>query len=393
MRVHKRKMQLILAGALLLVAADSTAASPRKLIEQGNEAVAAERYDEAEKAYDQASVEDPESPFLDFNRGVIAYRQNDYSKAREAFEAAIPKSRDVLFEAKCRYNIGNCWYRECRRQQDSDLEKALEACKSAIESYERAARLDPDLEAAGRNLEVARLTMKTILDEIKRRQEEQKKQQQQQQKTLEELKKLIERQEKAADKTRQFGKRKPDGTRTPAGQRELADRAREQEKLREDTNSFKDQLRQQAPQPQPRQPSPVPPNRKDGPMEKAKTHLSKAVDQQNTAAKKLAARQPRPALRSQETATEELKKALAALTPPNNGQQQKQQNKQQQQQQKQQGKKGKEKGKSDQEKEKKARAAKLDDKAARDILNDEKKNRERRRVQPAGGISPVEKDW
>jgi len=85
------------------------------------------------------------------------------------------KSQDTKLEAKCNYNLGNCAFRECERQKDSDLKKSVEACKQAIGFYKNALRLNPEMAEAARNLEVARLTMKAMLDEIKNREEAEKK--------------------------------------------------------------------------------------------------------------------------------------------------------------------------------------------------------------------------
>lgn len=407
-----------------VVAISADAESVRELILKGNESVRKTDYDAALDAYEKASIEDPESPFLYINRGVVDCRREDYDKAREEFQAAIPKCQDVRLEAKCRYNIGDCFYRECRRQQDSDLQKALEACKSAIEHYQDAARLDPELDKAGRSLEIARLTMKSILDEIRKKQEEQQEQQEQQQKIMEELKKLIERQEQAVAKNDTISKQTtPDkAAESRQATRDLAD---EQGRLGDDTRTFREKLQQgaaqaaaqaaQAAQQGNAQGGAPPGSGIPEPLAQADQHLGQAVDHQQGATRQLQSEQLKPARTRQEQAADELKKALEALNPPQDDQQQQQQQQQQQageqqdqpkgddkQDQQEQGEKQQEQQQAAQKKpddqsekkeeEKKAQAAKVDDRTARDILNDEKRNRERRMI-PSGGVTPVDRDW
>ena len=139
----------ILASCILLITYSNLyGASSADLVNKGNTAYLAGKYDEALFAYEEASVEAPESPHIYFNRGAALYQKGDYSGAIEAFEKAALKSKDIQLEAKSRFNLGNCAYREAERQQDSNLEKALEACTKSIRHYQEALELDSDLKEA-----------------------------------------------------------------------------------------------------------------------------------------------------------------------------------------------------------------------------------------------------
>jgi len=137
------------------------AVSARKLIERGNTAYQAGKFEEALSAYDEASVDAPESPELYYNRGAVFYRQEDYEQAVEAFEKAALKSVEPILESRARYNLGNCAFREAERQRDSDLQKSLESCEAAIKHYQDALRRNRNLTKAAENIEIVRLYMRS----------------------------------------------------------------------------------------------------------------------------------------------------------------------------------------------------------------------------------------
>ena len=153
----------ILSGALFNVIA-----SPTSLIDKGNRAFQQGSYDEALIAYEAASIEAPESPHIYFNKGTIFYMQGDYQKATDMFEQAALKTKDLAFEARAQFNLGNCAFRESLRQRDSDLKKSVEQLERSIYYYKKAFELDPELQDAAHNIEVARLIMKQLLDEVKK---------------------------------------------------------------------------------------------------------------------------------------------------------------------------------------------------------------------------------
>ncbi len=163
----------IVLVAFALAACDG---APRDLTELGNLAYAKGEYKEAITAYVEAGVAKPESPFLYFNKAAALYQCERYDDASEAYEKAALRSKDLPFEALSQYNIGNCRFRQGQRQRDSDLKKALEYLEQSVQHYQKALELDPELADAAHNIEVTRLTMKVILDEIKKQQEQQEQQ-------------------------------------------------------------------------------------------------------------------------------------------------------------------------------------------------------------------------
>ncbi len=408
------------------------ATSARKLIEQGNAAFRAGQFEQALSAYDEASVDAPESPEIYYNRGAVLYRQEDYEGAKEAFEKAALKSMGPELESRARYNLGNCAFREAERQHDSDLKKSLESCEAAVKHYQDAMRRSPDMKKAAENIEIVRLYMKALLDEIEKQKQEQEQQQQQQEDLAKKLKELIERQRKAsADNQNLLMKqRQPNAAQQ---QQEIAlgmeDLTKEQGGIQTDSEAVSKQVLEAinqhaaSAQGQPgatNQPAADPQQmaQMQEKLGKVKEHVDNAIGQQAQANQKLGVRQLEQAQANQklgvrqleqaqpnqQASEQELTKALEALKDENQQQQQQQQqqpgnddekededkDEKGEQQQQQQGGDDKEKGKDEkeQEQEQQMQAAK-----AEDILNEEKDQREQRQRQMPMRFRAVDKNW
>jgi len=83
--------------------------------------------------------------------------------------------------AKAKYNLGNTFFQQGLKQRDSNLQKALEELQPSISYWRQRLDIDPKNEKAARNIEVARLIIKDIIDQINKQKDEQDKQQQDQQ--------------------------------------------------------------------------------------------------------------------------------------------------------------------------------------------------------------------
>ncbi len=362
----------IVAIILLGFCGTAHAASGANLVIEGNRAYHKGDFTGALAAYDKASVEAPEAPPIYFNKGAAYYMQGDLAKAREMFEQAALKAKDLKLEAASQYNLGNCAFRESERQRDSDLQKSLAALEQSIRHYQRALELDPSLKDAAHNIEVARLTMKQVLDEIKKQEEEAQKQQAERERQGERLKELIRQQEQLAQETKALeenGRGEPEDLKK--GLKGLAER---QAELRNDTQAFADQM----------EPSPSAPRASE-----AKKHIEQAVTDQDEAREDLNGMKLPEAHSAQEEATAELKKALVALGSQG----------QNPEQQKTEGEQGEQQGgqtppKSDQnvgpEQQQQAFAQ---DERAHDILDEERENQEQRQVPVTKGSQGVERDW
>jgi Ca-activated chloride channel family protein len=358
--------------------ADSTA----DIVDRGNSAYLSGKYDDAISAYDEAAVDAPESPHIYFNKGAAFYQKGDYASASQAFEKSALKSKDIALEAKSKFNLGNCAYREAERQQDSDLNKALEACAKSIRHYQEALELDPDFDEAAENIEVVRLVMKTILDEINKQKEAQKQQQEAMQQTAEKLKELIKRQQDALDRNTRIDDERSKKGDSQKLKEQTQDLAQDQRNLHHETRELAENM-----------PKPGSQNAQatETPEEK---HLKNAAKEQMAASGNLEQDHNSEAKVNQKKALKELKNALESLGKGQSGRGQKD-NKQQEgeQQGEQQAPSGEQppQDKEDQENDQAAAAQLSDD--AHDILDEEKDNKKQRRMQAAGGYRDVDKDW
>lgn len=353
--------------ALLLLVAPVGANSPQDFVDQGNAAYGREDYDKALSSYDEASVAAPESPHIAFNKGAVYYRQGEYTKARESFEEAALKSTETHLAARCKFNLGNTAFREFERQQDSDLEKALEACRESVGHYQEALRLDPELKVAAENIEVVRLVMKSILDKIKEQKEAAEKQKQAQQEIAEKLEELIDRQESAAARSRESTD-------------SASDQALGQRQLQGETEQLASDLADTSKTP--------------FPADQVREHVEGAVGNQDAAASALERDDAGAAAPDQDEAAEDLKKALAALSQgQEEGGEQEQQpdNSGQQESDPSQSPNESAAADSSQAPQQQEQTAPMSEEA-RDILDEERENAERRTAQ-APGYRAVDRDW
>lgn len=385
---------------LILLPVGARAEDPAGLVKAGNAAYQAGKYDEALKAYDEAAVDAPESPQIHFNKGDAYYQKGDYAKAKEAWAKAALTSKDISLEAEAYFNLGNCAYQEAKRQQDSDLQKAIDACTNSIGYYQQTVDLlqnpreatESSLKKdASENLEIVRLVMKSILDEMAKQQE----QAQQQQQAANDLKKLIEKQEELIDRNQYAADEKQLSGESPQLKDKTDQLAADQEQLRKETSDAAEKL--PAPDPQKMDPQ------KPDPAKEAKKHLNQAQAQQKSAFEKINDGQLDDAKKNQENALEELKNALNSMEKPN-GQcsqgQEKQSSENQKaestqadekkQDQKEDGQKTQE---NSEDKEKQERAAVQQTDTAEDILNEEKENQKKRLPAVPGGYREIDKDW
>ena len=166
---------------VLLAAATAHAESARDMLLEGNKLFAEEQYTEAINQYNEALVERPEALEPKFNKANCYYRLDDLGEAVDLYQEVAAESKDMSLVAKAKYNLGNCFFQRGSKQRDSDLKKALADMETSIAHWRQVLDIDPENEKAARNIEVARLTIKDLLDQLKKQQENQQQQQQGQQ--------------------------------------------------------------------------------------------------------------------------------------------------------------------------------------------------------------------
>jgi len=165
---------------VLSFAATARADSAREALQQGNRLFGDSKYTEAVNKYNEALVQQPQALEPKFNKANGYYRMDDLGEAMDLYQEVAAGSKDMALVARAKYNLGNCLFQRGAKQRDSDLQKAVDDMKTSITYWRQVLDIDPKNERAARNIEVARLTIKDILDQIKKQQEQQKQQQGQQ---------------------------------------------------------------------------------------------------------------------------------------------------------------------------------------------------------------------
>jgi len=158
----KRPVVLIPFLFLAALALTGCGSSAEKLNNQGNEAFAAQDYDGALTAYNQAQEQSPKLAEPHYNSANTHYRQGAYDQAQQQIELAlVSEQAQAGLDQNTYYNLGNTLYQ-------------AQQYEAAIEAYKEALRLNPsDLEAK-QNLELA-------LRQLQQQQQEQQEEQQQDQ--------------------------------------------------------------------------------------------------------------------------------------------------------------------------------------------------------------------
>jgi tetratricopeptide (TPR) repeat protein len=367
---------IFIISGILFAPVRADADSTQQLVKKGNTAYSTGKYDEALDAYEEAAVDAPESPHIYFNKGTALYQKQDYAKAAEAFKQAAIKSKDITLETYSKFNLGVLSFREAERQRDSDLNKSLEVCGQSIRYFQEALERSPQFKEAAENIEIVRLTMKSILDEINK----QKKQQAAVKQTAEQIQKIIKKQQALLDRDKAL----IDEERRKGPSKDLSEKARDLAQDQKDLQQATKDLTQQMTPSSQQIPEPV---------QKAKDHMETAAGQQQAAAEKLKQDQPEPAGAHQEKSIEALEKALASLsgeTPPPPQRQKPGGDQPRQQENRPSEDHQPADGNTDQQE--RASMVQLPDDARR-ILDEEKENKKRRRVFSKGGYKKVDKNW
>jgi Ca-activated chloride channel family protein len=180
--VNAEKFEIVLIVLLVLVATQPVCAdSARDLLQQGNKLYARENFNDAIKQYDQALVENPQALEPKFNKANSYYRLDDLATAIDLYKEVAADSKDMKLVAKAKYNLGNTFFQQGLKQRDSNLQKALDDLKTSISYWRQVLDIEPENENAAKNIEVARLIIKDIIDQINKQKQEQDQQQQNQQ--------------------------------------------------------------------------------------------------------------------------------------------------------------------------------------------------------------------
>ena len=180
--MNVKKSKIIIAAMLFLRLAQSASGeSAHSLLREGNKLFAQGNYNEAINKYDQALIEKPDALEPKFNKADSFFRLDDIEKALDLYREVSAESKDMKLVAKAKYNLGNCYFQQGSKQKDSNLQKALEDLRTSIDYWRQVLDIEPNNEKAAKNIEVARLIIKDIIDQLNKQKQQQKQDQQKQQ--------------------------------------------------------------------------------------------------------------------------------------------------------------------------------------------------------------------
>jgi hypothetical protein len=165
--VNERRFDLTVAILLVwLLVGSASADSARISVSRGNKLYGAGSFNEAVNEYDLALVESPEALQPKYNKANSFYRLDDLAAATDLYREVAADAKDMNLVTKARYNLGNCHFQQGIKQRDSNLQKAMEELQTSIGHWRQVLDTEPKNEKAARNIEVARLIIKDIIDQI-----------------------------------------------------------------------------------------------------------------------------------------------------------------------------------------------------------------------------------
>lgn len=376
--MNAKELKKIIVLLVLLTAQIVSADSIHNTVRQANELYDNGQFNEAIKKYDQVLIDRPEVLEPKFNKGGCYFRLDDLDEAINLYNEVAADSKDMKLVAKAKYNLGNSYFQRGSKQKDSNLQKALEDLQTSIVCWRGALEIDPKNDKAAKNIEVARLTIKDIIDQLNKQKEQQKQQAEKQKQLQEQMKELAEKQKSLANQTQGTKEQEEKGQ---INQQEATDNykkeAQEQSQLKKEAEETSQQMQQQDPN------TPQPPQ-----MQQAASELEQAMDKQSDAETKLKASDGAAAKQSQDKAAEHLENAVKALSGENQQNQQ-----QQQQQQAQQPQEPNQPGEEQQQNQQEQKASIAPDATAQEILDKEQQEKKQRQILQSADYQKVDKDW
>ena len=158
---------------VLFITQAALADSVRVSTSQGNKLYKKGNFNEAINLYDQALLDAPGALEPKFNQANSYYRLDDLSKAMDLYRQVAADSKNMKVVAKAKYNLGNSYFQQGSKQKDSNLQKAIDDLKTAIGSWRGVLDIEPENKKAAKNIEVARLLIKDLLDQLNKQQQQQ----------------------------------------------------------------------------------------------------------------------------------------------------------------------------------------------------------------------------
>ena len=129
--------------------------------------------------YNQALVDDPDSPRLHFNLGDARYKAGKFDDALAAFGQVPGGDADAGRSARLAYNVGNTKFRQGEAAEAKEPQKTLELWADALVAYRHALGANPDDVDAKFNHELVEKNIAALKKKLEQQKQQQKQQDQQ----------------------------------------------------------------------------------------------------------------------------------------------------------------------------------------------------------------------
>ena len=245
-------------------------------------------------------------------QGNQAYQAEDYKAAGDAFEQAALRGSDPAIEALSKFSHGNAAFRQGVEQQPADPRQALQSVEKGVQLYQDALKLNPGLNDARHNIEVARLRMRDLLEQLKNQPQspsqggEGEKQPEGEQDLSEKLQDLVQKQQRAAEQSREASEQQKQEGQSQAMQQQAKDLADQQKDLEKQTRQLSRDMDRHEQQGQISK-------TQQAQQDQAREDLQQAAAEQRKAGKDLEEGDFDQAQASQEEARKKLEDALQAM--------------------------------------------------------------------------------
>lgn len=224
---------------LVLSLAANVLGDYRKLNKKGNEAYSKNDIEQALKLYQEAEIEKPQQPVLDYNIATALYGQAKYEDAVKRYSKSL-QTDDPAFQADAYYNMGSSFFRN---------EKYAEA----ITAYQKCLELNPDDVDAKYNLELSR---KKLKEQAQNQQQQNQDQQQQEKQEQQDEQKSDQQQQQQGEGDQEKKDQQDQGQKDEQGEQKQDQQQQQQEDGKQDQQQQQqqggegDQDKQQAQQEQ-----------------------------------------------------------------------------------------------------------------------------------------------
>jgi Ca-activated chloride channel family protein len=137
-------------------------------------------YPTAEKQYEQAAGQRPDTAPLQFDLGASAYKSSDYDQALPAFQKAL-KTDQIGVQQQAYYNMGNTQYRIGQKTEKGNPQDTIKTWQGAVASYNAALNLNPQDGDAQFNRDFVQKKLDQLQQQQNQKQKQDQKQDQKQQ--------------------------------------------------------------------------------------------------------------------------------------------------------------------------------------------------------------------